>query len=195
MPGTTQGSTAGQRQLGQFLALGPASGDVTTHLDPKYSQGSTDGYVYLGQFLVMGPGTSEFGFHADGKYHLGVTTGWVHLPIEGGGEQIIVATWEDDIVAQLALMAVPTIRTQIYLVPAGRNAIIRFIDLINDSGNPITVSVWIAGIKIVPSKVVAANDVYYRNGIWDIHPGDIIEAQASVAGANISVSGVLELTA
>lgn len=197
MPGSSAGSTKGHLELQQFLTKGPAPIEVNVHLDPKYTQGGTGGWVHIVQFWPKGPAGSSYGFHADAKYSQGSTKGWIHLPIEGGGETIIVATWEDDIVAQLALRDIPTTRTTVYTVPVSpaRNAIIRFIDLINDTGSAITVDLWIDGVKIVPSWSLPANDIKSRNGIWDIGPGDIIEAQASGAGANLSISGVLEVAA
>lgn len=195
MPGSSAGSTAGHLELGQFLPMGPWSTDANTHLDPKYSQGSTDGWVHIVQFWPYGPAGAAYGFHPDAKYSQGSTAGWVHLPIEGGSETIIVATWEDDIVTQLALRDIPTTRTTIYTVPADRNAIIRFMDFINDTGAGITVQLWLKGVKVVPGWSIPANDVRSRNGIWDIGPNDIIEAQASGAGSNISISGVLEVAA
>jgi hypothetical protein len=133
-----------------------------------------------------------FTYEPDAKYDLG-SADFIQLPPEEGGDIITVATWEDDIVAQLALQELPTTRGTLYTVPSDRNAIIRFVDLINDTGGAITGSIWIDGVKIVPSKSVGANDTYSRNGIWDITPDTIIEGQASAAGLFTSISGVLEI--
>lgn len=125
------------------------------------------------------------------QYPLVLTTE-IGPPMDTG--QIIVATWEDDLVAQIALQTVPTTRTTIYTVPVDRNAILRFIDFINTAGTATVVDLWINGFKIVSSRSIPSNENYSREGIWDLGPGHIIEVQASQADCNLSISGVLELT-
>jgi hypothetical protein len=105
---------------------------------------------------------------------------------------IFVAYGEADIVAQFVIQAVPTSRTTMYTVPVLRNAIIRWMDLVNTTGSPITVDVWLGGVKWENARSVAANDKYARDTITELGPGAFIEMQASGAGVNAFMAGVLE---
>lgn len=107
---------------------------------------------------------------------------------------VIVATWEGDLVAQFVMAAAPTSRTTMYTVPVGYNAIIRWMDLVNTTGSAITVDVWLNGMQWENDRSVPGNDKYARDTITEIGPGQLIEVQASGAGVNAFVSGVLEQT-
>ena len=105
----------------------------------------------------------------------------------------IVATWEDDLVEQFVIDAIPTSRTTMYTVPVGRRAIIRWMDLVNTTGSAITVDVWLNNVQWENDRSVPGSDKYARDTITTLAAGQLIEMQASGAGANAFVSGVLEL--
>lgn len=105
---------------------------------------------------------------------------------------VIVATWEGDLVSQFVMAAVPTSRTTMYTVPVGYNAIIRWMDLVNTTGSAITVDAWLNGVQWENDRSVPGNDKYARDTITEIGPGQLIELQASGAGVNAFISGVLE---
>lgn len=106
---------------------------------------------------------------------------------------VIVAYWEDDIVAQFVAAAIPTSRTTMYTVPLDRNAIIRWLELLNTTGSNITVDVWINNIPWENDRISPANDKYRSDTITEAGPGQLIEMQASASGAYAWLSGVLEL--
>lgn len=112
------------------------------------------------------------------------------------GGTTIVATWEDDIVAQMAMAAITTSRTTIYTVPADHNAIIRDITMVNDSASLKTVDLWVNGFKLESSLNIPAHQGYTSpmTGV-ELAEGLIIEAQASAAGVNLFAWGVLEIAA
>jgi hypothetical protein len=105
----------------------------------------------------------------------------------------IVATWEDDLVEQFVIQAMPTTRTTIYTVPAERSAIIRHIEMVNDTVDPKTVNVWLNDIKLESDQEIPAHQAFDRDGIWVLEAGQEVEVQASAAGCNIFVSGVAEV--
>lgn len=105
----------------------------------------------------------------------------------------IVSSSEEDIVTQFVMAAVPTSRTTMYTVPTGRNAIIRWMDLVNTTGSAITVDVWLNSVQWENDRSVAGNDKYARDTITRLGPGQLIEMQASGAGCNGFIAGVLEL--
>lgn len=104
----------------------------------------------------------------------------------------IVATWEGDLVAQFVMAAAPTSRTTMYTVPVGYNAIIRWMDLVNTTGSAITVDVWLNNVQWENDRSVPGNDKYARDTITELGPGQLMELQASGAGVNAFISGVLE---
>jgi hypothetical protein len=111
-------------------------------------------------------------------------------------DTVIVATWEDDIVAQMVMAAITTSRTTLYTVPADRNAIIRDITMVNDTASNKTVDVWLNDFKIESGLLIPANQGYTSpfTGV-ELVEGDLIEAQASAAGVNLFIWGVLEIAA
>lgn len=108
----------------------------------------------------------------------------------------IVATWESDIVAQMAMYAITTSRATVYTVPTDRNAIVRDITLVNDTAASKTVDVWVNGFKLESSLDIPAHAGYTSpmTGV-ELEEADIIEAQASATGVNLFVWGVLEIAA
>jgi hypothetical protein len=113
--------------------------------------------------------------------------------ISGQAGGVIVATWEDDLVAQFVIAAIPTARTTMYTTPVGRNAIIRWMDLVNTTGSAQTVNVWVNGVQWEAARSVAANDKYSRDTLLELSAGQLIEMQASAAGVNGFIGGVEEL--
>jgi hypothetical protein len=105
----------------------------------------------------------------------------------------IVSISEEDVVAQFVMAAVPTSRTTLYTVPVGRTAVIRWMDLVNTTGSAITVDVWLNNVQWENDRSVPGNDKYARDTITTLGPGQLIEMQASGAGVNGFMSGVLEL--
>lgn len=112
------------------------------------------------------------------------------------GETTIVATWEDDIVAQMVMYAITTSRATAYTVPADRNAIVRDITIVNDTASTKTVDLWVNGFKLESSLDIPAHAGYTSpmTGV-ELAEGYIIEAQASAVGCNLFVWGVLEIAA
>lgn len=107
----------------------------------------------------------------------------------------LVATWEDDLVAQFVIAAVPTSKTTMYTVPTGRSAVVRWMDLVNTSGSSVTVDVWMNGVKWEDTRSVSAHDKYQRDTLLYLQAGQLIEMQASASGVNGFIGGVEELAA
>lgn len=106
---------------------------------------------------------------------------------------LIVATWEDDLVAQFVIASVPTSRTTMYTVPTGRSAVVRWMDLVNTTGSSKTVDVWMNGVQWEATRSVPANDKYQRDTLLYLQAGQLIEMQASAAGVNGFIGGVSEI--
>lgn len=104
-----------------------------------------------------------------------------------------VSSSEEDIVTQFVIAPVTTSRTTLYTVPVGRNAVIRWLDLVNTTGSPITVDVWLNNVQWENDRSVAGSDKYARDTIINLAAGQLIEMQASGSGVNAFVAGVLEL--
>jgi len=86
---------------------------------------------------------------------------------------------------------VGTTASTVYTVPASTSAIVSNIVLINKTGSAATVTVTVAGIEIVASYSVAANDTVVIDLSLFMNTGETITVQAGTANAiNIYISGV-----
>lgn len=99
---------------------------------------------------------------------------------------------EQDVVKRFVGSAITTSRVTYYTTPAGKNSVIRYINLCNDSGSSVTVQVWLDGLKYLSSAVVAAGQTLVHEAGNALAEGQVIEAQASAAGVNMFVTGVEE---
>lgn len=96
--------------------------------------------------------------------------------------------------AKFGQLAIGTVNTAVYTVPALTIAYLKDIDIPNTTGAAITVTVYIgSGIApqniLIPAVSIPANSIFQWTGTQILNATDIIVAIASAVGCNIIASG------
>lgn len=101
---------------------------------------------------------------------------------------------------KLARGAMPIGITTIYTVPTNFRTFLKGLDIANRSGAVLNVFVHLVpsgdaasnDTQFVPGVELQANDMLHWAGLQILHAGDTIQVSASIAGANIHISGAEE---
>jgi len=84
------------------------------------------------------------------------------------------------IAAKLFHGVIPTGVSSVYVVPTGRQAIIRSIVVVNtDLSNPQSFNLSVDGVSLIPSKQLAAKETYQLDPFIVLDAGDSVSGNAS----------------
>ena len=100
-----------------------------------------------------------------------------------------------DYLRTVYLGAAPLARSVLYTADTNVRCLVRHLGVANTTGAVRTVSVWIGGVLLVPSRSVDPTDTLaFDVSMYHLAPGQSLEAQADAAGVNLAVFGVEEVT-
>ena len=87
-----------------------------------------------------------------------------------------------------AVGVTPTITT-FYTTPASTRTLVKSIDIANNSGAEISVTVYLGATILVPGVPVPSKSIFQWEGVQVLNAGDTVRAEASASGVTLHVSG------
>lgn len=92
-------------------------------------------------------------------------------------------------IRQVAVAVVVAGTTQ-YTVPASRQDVLKCISVCNSTAGTVTLILNIAGVSLLSSVAIPANQTIVLTGTWVLNAGETIFTQASATGLYLVISGL-----